>query len=198
MPSLYQPGTSPLHRAPAGAKLLALALICVAATVAESLAAAAALAALCAVGYLAAGLGLGALGRQLWRCRWIAAFLVVAQILFQPLATTVATTARIVLLIALAALVTATTRTDDLLDCIVRLLGPFERFGADPERVSLAFALTLSAVPLVAASLRAVREAASARGATGPAAIAGQAAALVVLCLKQADDLADALSARGL
>ena len=197
MPSLYRPGASPLHRAPAGAKLLALAAICVAATVAESLPAAAVLAALCAAGYLAAGLGLRELGRQLWRCRWIAAFMLVAQILFQPLATTLATTARIVCLIALAALVTATTRTEDLLAAIIRVLGPFERFGVDSERVSLVLTLTLSAVPLVAANLQAVREAAAARGASGLSAIGGQAAALVVLCLQQADELGDALSARG-
>ena len=197
MPSLYQPGASPLHRAPAGAKLLVLALVCVAATVAESLPAAAVLAALSAAGYLAAGLGLRELGRQLWRCRWIAAFMVVAQILFQPLSTTVATTARIVFLIALAALVTATTRTEDLLAAIVRLLGPFARFGVNPERASLVFTLTLGAVPLVAANLQAVREAASARGVGGLSAIGGQAAALVVLCLQQADELGDALSARG-
>ena len=197
MPSLYRPGQSPLHRAPAGAKLLALALACVLATVAGGLGAALVLALLCTVGYLMADLGLRELARQLWRCRWIAAFMLVAQILFQPLATTLATTARIVCLIALAALVTATTRTEDLLTCIVSLLRPLERWGVRPERASLLFTLTLGAVPLVQENLRAVREAATARGATGLSAIGGQASAVVVLCLQQADELADSLSARG-
>ena len=194
MISLYRPGTSVVHRMPAGAKLLVLAMCCIVVTVWESAVPVVALAVLCVAGYLASGLGAAELGRQLWHCRWIALFMVFAQIWFQTWQHTLLTTSRIVLLVVLAALVTATTKTEDTLDVIMWLCRPLERFGVSTERIGLMFALVIAAVPLVSANARAVGEAAASRGSRS---IVAMASALVVMSLKQADDLADSLSARG-
>ena len=194
MMSLYRLGTSVVHRMPAGAKLLALAACCIAVTVWESAGPVVALAALCLAGYLASGLGIRELARQLWGCRWIALFMVLAQIWFQTWQHTLLTTSRIVLLVVLAALVTATTRTEDTLDVVMRLCRPLERLGVRTERIALMFALVVAAVPLVSANARAVGEAVASRGSRS---VAAMASALVVMSLKQADDLADSLSARG-
>ncbi len=195
MLGLYVPGESLLHRAPAGLKLALLAIglsvttllgsprsVLVALIVVFALAALARLRArtvLAQVRPLAAVLVLiGA--AQVWLADWGTAWVVCGSLLVAVLG---------------AALVTLTTRTEDLLDALVTVLRPLRRLGVDPDRVALVFALTIRAVPVLAGIVEDVREARAARGAQRSA--RAFAVPVVIRTVRYADRLGEALIARG-
>ena len=196
MISLYRPGTSVVHRMAAGPKLAVIAIV----TLVVSLWAQSALAAsVTLVGvfglYALAGFGPAMWVTQLWALKWIAVFLAVVQFVFQGGEAAYVTTVRVVAVILLAALMTLTTRTTDLLDTIQRLLGPLRRFGLDPWRVAFTLSLAIALVPVIADMSRRIREAQQARRVRlGPRSIVP----LLVMSLRHADDVADALTARGI
>ncbi len=195
MISLYRPGDGWLHRAPASAKLAGLALGAILVmTFTTSVAAALVVLITACTLHLSAGLGITALGRDVWRLRWIIVFLMVSLIVFTSLPTAIVNTARVIALLLAASAVTASTRTGDLLAVIEQALTPARRVGIDPRRVSLVLLLTLVTVPVVAELARQVREAQRARGIRPGL---GFVMPLLVLVLRHADDLGDALSARG-
>ena len=97
-------------------------------------------------------------------------------------------------LVLLAALVTMTTRTTDMVDAVVGLCRPLRRVGVDPERVGLMLALGIRSVPVVVGLAEEVRDAATARGSPPARAFA---VPLIVRSLRHADALGDALVARG-
>jgi biotin transport system permease protein len=145
--------------------------------------------------YVSAGLG-RALSVQVRPLRWLVVVLASFQWLTSGWANAVVVTGRLVLAVALAALVTLTTRVVDLLGFLEWLLGPLRRLGVDPERVALVLALAIRAVPVVAGLAGEVRDAQRARGlAASPRAYA---VPLVVRTLRHADALGEALIARGL
>ncbi len=200
MIALYLPGHSVLHRAPAGAKLLGLLVLALGISLFPhppypwGLATLAAVLALVALAYLVAGLGGRALGRQLWLARWIVVLMVATQLIFLTPWDAAVNTVRVVAIVLLAALLTLTTRSEDLLAALERALGPLRRLGVDPRRVGLTLTLALSMIPVVAGIARRVREAQQARGVRlGYRAVVP----ILVLALRHADDVADALSARG-
>ena len=75
------------------------------------------------------------------------------------------------------------------------MLRPLHRLGVDADAVAMTISLTLTMIPVVAGFARAVREAQRARGVrpglrtTVP---------LMVRTLRHADEVGDALAARGL
>jgi biotin transport system permease protein len=79
---------------------------------------------------------------------------------------------------------------------MLSLLRPLSRLGVNTDAIALVTALTLSAIPLVSANMRAVREAHIARDGHGG--VMAWAVPLLVISLKQADELADAMDARGI
>ncbi len=196
MIALYRPGTSIVHRLPAGPKLIALMLLAIAITVFATTAwAIAGIGVLVVAGYLAAGLGPLEVLRQLVALRWIVAITLVTQVIFLPLPVAATNTGRVVTVVLLATLVTLTTRTSALLDAVERGLGPLRRIGVDPARVGLLLAMTITVVPVIAGFAANIRAAQRARGATPR--LRFLAMPLLVMSLKHADDLADALIARG-
>lgn len=195
MISLYRPGRSPLHRAPAGVKLIGLAVLAVAISLAARTAPAAlgALATVCAA-FLLGGFGPLTWLRQLWAARWIAVFVGATQLIFLGPQEAFVNTTRVVSVVMLAGLLTLTTRTSDLLDALQRGLAPLRRLGVDPWRVGFTLTLTIALVPVVADFSARIREAQRARGVRlGPRGIV----TLLVMSLRHADDVADALTARG-
>ncbi|GAA3133655.1 energy-coupling factor transporter transmembrane protein EcfT [Planomonospora alba] len=192
----YVPGASVLHRLPAGVKLAALAVCCTALVLVRSPAVMAGAAAAVAALYAASGVGAAAAWAQVRPVRWFAVVLFGAQLLVADLPGAVAATARVVLAVALAGLVTLTTRTAAVLACLERVLSPVRLVGLDPFRLSLLLSLTLRSVPVVAALAARVREAARARGVERSA--RAFAVPLVVGALRHADALGEALAARGL
>lgn len=192
---LYRPGSTPLHRAPAGLKL---ALLAVGVTGLLTLDEPRAM----AVGAVVV-LGLYAVARipprmaaaQLRPLLWFAVFLFVVQALLTDWRGALVLVVRLGLAVALAALVTLTTRVSAMLDVVEALLGPLRRFGVRPDRVGLVLALTVRGVPVVAGVVQTVRDAHRARGAAGPP--WRLLVPVLVRVLRHADALADALTARG-
>jgi biotin transport system permease protein len=98
-------------------------------------------------------------------------------------------------LVLLANLVTVTTRTGDLVDVVVSVSRRLRLLGAEPERVGLLLNLAIRSVPLVVELTEEIRQAHRARGlALGPRALA---VPLVVGALRRAEDVGEALAARG-
>jgi len=201
MLSLYRPGDGLLHRMPAGPKaLLLLAVVLGVSLLPSSWWAAAIAAAVALVGYAAAGLhdgmlGMRELGRQLFAIRWVIAITVVGQLLFLGPEPAVANTARVAAAIVLAALLVLTTRVTALLDAVERGLRPLERIRLDPQRIALLLTVTLGTIPVLARLAREVRDAQHARGARAHPHVF--VVPFLVMALKHADELGDALTARG-
>jgi biotin transport system permease protein len=110
-------------------------------------------------------------------------------------AAAVAIAGTVLVAVAAAGLVTLTTRTEDLLDVIVRVLGPLRVIGVRPDRVSLVLALTLRSIPVVADLAGQAQQARLARGA--PRSLRAFAVPLLIRSLRHADQLGEALAARG-
>lgn len=98
-------------------------------------------------------------------------------------------------LVLLAGLVTLTTRTSDLVEVVVRCSRHLRFLGANPERIGLMLNLAIRGVPLVVELAEEVRDAQHARGqSVSPRAFA---VPLIVGALRRADEIGDALAARG-
>lgn len=196
MISLYRPGTSPLHRLPAGVKLCALIVAALIVSLARpGTVGSVALVVSASALLLVAGLGWRGVGAAWWRLRWLIVLLGGALWVFVDVDTAVQSTARVVGLILLAESVTRTTRMGDLLDVLERAIRPLRRVGVDPASVALTISLTIAMIPVLAGFLTQVRDAQRARGVR-----LGLRAALPLLVrtLRHADDVGDALAARGL
>jgi biotin transport system permease protein len=193
---LYRPGHSPLHRLPAGPKLVLVMALALAVSLAPAnpwlLTAAAVVVAGC---YLLAGLRGGEIGRQVYRLRWVMLVMLLTQVLFLPRLTVAANIVRVIAVILLANLVTLTTRTERLIDAIERALSPLRRLGVNPGRVALLLSMTITTIPVIAGFAAQIREAQRARGV--PVSPFAFVVPLLVMALKHSDDLADALTARG-
>ncbi|GAA4548741.1 energy-coupling factor transporter transmembrane component T family protein [Amycolatopsis samaneae] len=191
----YQPGSSPLHRAPAGPKLCALLVL---ATAVFLLGSPWWLGGICVA--VVAGYGLARVPFR--RClRMFRALLLFALVVFAVQWWLVSLDAawlvslRLVAALAAANLFTAVTRVGDLVAAIERAAGPLRRFGLRPERIGLLAGLTVQAVAALSTIAAQVREAAKARGAEhSPIAVA---VPFLVRTIRHADELGEALAARG-
>jgi biotin transport system permease protein len=192
---LYRPGSSPLHRLPAGVKLGALALAGAGSVWIDTPAQTAAA--------LIVVLALHPLGRiptravtdMLRPLMWMLAPLSVFQLLVAGAARTTVLVGVILALVLLANLVTLTTRTTDLIDVVVTLCRPLRVLGVDPVRVGLLLNLAIRCVPLVIELATEVRDAQRARGLeSSPRALV---VPLLVRTLRRADEIGEALVARG-
>ncbi len=192
---LYLPGTSPVHRMRAGAKLLLLIAAGAGSVLLDhpwQVAVALAVVLTC---YLVAGLSLGTAWRQVRPLVWIVGFVAVFHVVLSGWERAAVFVGVIVSLVLLAALVTLTTRTTDMVEAVVHALGPFRRVGVSPDRVGLLLALGIRSVPVVVGLAEEVRDAQRARGlSASPRAFA---VPLIVRSLRHADALGDALVARG-
>ncbi|WP_440709533.1 energy-coupling factor transporter transmembrane component T family protein [Herbiconiux sp. YIM B11900] len=196
MLTLYRPGTGWMHRAPAGPKAFVLLVLVLAVSLLPSTYLAAGIAGAVTVGgYLVTGLGLRELGRQVVGVRWVIVITLGAQLLFLQTEPAIANTSRVLAAILLAAMLVLTTRVADLLDAFERGLQPFTRFGVDPARVALVLAVAITTVPVLIRLAAGVREAQKARGAGGG--LQAFVIPFLVVSLKHADDLGEALTARG-
>jgi biotin transport system permease protein len=196
MLSLYVPGTTPVHRAPAGLKLAVLALLGLALfATARLVPVAAALVLVLAAGLLWARLPSRALTSQVravWI--WLVALFGFHLLVTGPLVGAVAVL-RLLTLVLAAAVVTATTRMTALVAVIEWLTSPLRVFGVRPARIGLVIAMTLRFIPLVSDRAARIREAQAARGAhrMRPAMVVP----LLVQVLRMATTVGEALDARG-
>lgn len=138
---------------------------------------------------------------QLWSLKLLIVLITIPPLLFgTPLATVLTATTRLTDAMLLAALFSLTTKTRDLLDSIESALGakwlsPLTRLGLKPQTVSLAFAMTMNAIPMIVKFLNQTKEAQAARGVK-PTPVR-MTIPLLVASLKYADEYAEALTARG-
>lgn len=193
---LHRPGSSPLHRLRPGTKLLGLLAFALVVITIEG--------ALTAVGLLGLAIGLalvaGLGARELLRTLRSFALIAIALFAFQAWQNGpergLDVVAGLLAIIIAATVVTATTPTDAMVDTITWATRPFRRLGADPERIGLAFALVLAALPRMLDLAQETRSAARARGLErSPRAYATP---LVLRAVAQARDIGAALHARGL
>lgn len=186
---------SPLHRLPAGAKLIGLALVSIVILPVTDprllgLALAAVLAAY-------ASLGRRGLARLF---NWVPLLPLLLLIgVLQAWAVSVPAAAssvlRILVMVLIADLVTLSTRLEDMMDALGVVLRPLAVLGLDPRRLSLAVALVLRFVPVLAAQWQARTEAWRARSPRRPRLVL--LVAFLAGALKSADQVAEALDARG-
>ncbi|AZS44592.1 Energy-coupling factor transporter transmembrane protein EcfT [Microbacterium oleivorans] len=195
MLTLYRSGTGPWHRMPAGPKtLLLLLLVLGVSLLPASWPAAAIAAAVCLACYVVPGVGFRELGRQVWGLRWLVVVAFGIPCIFLGVEAATVGTVRIVVAVVLAGLLSLTTPVAALLDVVERALRPLRVIGVDATRVALLLVVALGTVPTLTRLAREVRVAQRARGARG---IRIFVVPFVVLALRHADDLGDALSARG-
>lgn len=196
MEPLYTDGRSALHRAPAGAKLAILVAAGMALFAVHRLDV---LGAACVVSALLVASS-GASARTVWgHLRALVPVLAVVAAFswyFEGPSRAAEMLLRVGTLVGLALAVTLTTRTTALIAVCERVLRPLEKLGwIDAGRVALALALTLRFIPEIWRNYQDIREAQAARG-LGRNALA-LAVPLLVRTLKRADEVADAIDARG-
>jgi biotin transport system permease protein len=192
---LYRPGTSVVHRLPAGLKLAALLLAGAGSLLLRTPAQTAVALLVVLLGYAAARLPARTLWETLRPLLWVMLPLAAFQALVVGWERAVVIVGVIVALALLAGLVTLTTRTTDLIDVVVRVAHATRLPGIDPERIGLMLNLAIRSVPLIIELATGVREAQHARGQ--PTSARAFAVPLLVGALRRADELGDALAARG-
>lgn len=192
----YRPGSTLVHRIPAGPKLGLLAAFSMATVLVPGM--------WRAVGFLGAAILLAAYVRMPVRPTQRALrpllFVIVVVTAFQVWQrgwpTAIHVVAGLLAVVIVALVFTATTRIEAVLDTITRGLGPLRRFGVKPERVALAFSLMIRAIPGILDIAHETRAAAKARGLErNPRAL------LVPMALRtvaRAYETGDALHARGI
>jgi biotin transport system permease protein len=194
--STYQPGASPLHRCGAGTKLLGLLVFSTLLVALQS--PVTVLVGLLAVAglYAIAGFGARTIVEQVWPLRWFVILLIPFQWWTEGWQVAVAVVGTLVVAVVGAALVSLTTRVTDLLDVITRCLEPTRVIGVDPDRVALLLALTIRAVPVIAATMHDARDARRARGLERST--RALVTPVVVRTIRHADRVGEALAARGI
>jgi biotin transport system permease protein len=193
---LYLPGASPVHRLPAGLKLLGLVAGGVIVFLLDRPWQVAVALVVVLAGFAVGGLGLRTAARQLRPLLWLGGCTAVFHALVNGWERAAVVVGALTALVLLAGLVTSTTRTTALVDAVVASCRPLRVLRVDPERVGLVVALGIRCVPVGIALAAEVRDAQRARGlGASPRAFA---VPLVVRSLRHADALGEALAARGL
>lgn len=194
--SLYAPGSSPLHRLPTGVKLAALFItgILILATDSPLLLAV-------GLGMLCCGIGIAQLPLktvfyQLRPLLFVLVLFFAAHAVFTSPMTGLVLGLRFAIMILAGILLTMTTRLSDMMAVLERALRPLSRLGINPEKASLVFAMSIRFIPALAESWSRVRDAQRARGLDRhPLALL---LPMLVLTLRRADQISDAIEARGL
>jgi biotin transport system permease protein len=192
----YRPGTSLLHRSGAGAKLLGLLVFSTVLVAFKSPITVLVGLILVAGMYGIGGFGVRTLGAQVWPLRWFVLFLLPFQWWTAGWQAAFVVVGTLVVAVVGAGLVSLTTRVTDLLDVIARLLEPARAIGVGPDRVALLLALTIRAVPVIAATLHEARDARRARGLEHST--RALVTPVVVRTIRHADRVGEALAARGI
>ena len=193
---LYVPGDSPVHRARAGVKLVAMVVAGIGSVFLDHAWQVPVALAVVLLGYAVAGLEPRVVAGQLRPLLWIGLVTAGFHVVVTGWERAVVVVGMLAVLVLLAALVTLTTRTTDLVDAVVVACRPLRVLRVDPERVGLVIALGIRCVPVVTGLAGDVRDAQRARGLTAsPRAFA---VPLIVRSLRHADALGEALAARGM
>ncbi|AJY46213.1 energy-coupling factor transporter transmembrane component T family protein [Martelella endophytica] len=197
MQSLYVEGNSLLHRLPAGVKLSVLLAFSIAIFFSASLAVTGGFLAVAAIVYFTLPMRPK---QALARLLPIAfAILLVGGfgLLFNPWQLTALSVIRLTALMLLAAAITASTPVPAFIDTVTSAARPLEKAGlVRAADIGLAVGLVIRFVPDILARYGAIRDAHQARGIRFRPTRA--IVPLIILTLKDADSIADAIDARGI
>jgi len=197
MKSLHVEGNTFLHRLPAGVKLAGLAVVSLLLFLMNS-PTALAIAALAGFG-LYAMLGLG--WRNSWHRMRVILLTIVVVSVFTLVINSPANAAtvffRLLALALFAATITATTSTGDFIAVVTKAARPLEMIGlVKASDLGLAIGLVIRFLPEVLGRYQAIRDAHHARGLKPkPLTLA---VPLIILTLRNADEIAAAIDARGI
>jgi biotin transport system permease protein len=198
--ALYVPRASVIHRAPAGAKLCALAGLSVLVFAVPTLpVVVGALAAVVVLGLVAARLPAALLVRQARAVLWWLVSLFVLHAVVTDVLTGALTVLRLMALVLAAAVVTATTRVTAMVAFVERVCAPLRFVGVRPARIGLVIAMALRFIPLISERADRIREAQAARGGSvrGLRGLTTTVVPLLVQVLQLAHTVSEALDARG-
>ncbi|NLZ97665.1 MAG: energy-coupling factor transporter transmembrane protein EcfT [Micrococcus sp.] len=196
MLSLYYPTGSLIHRLSTWLKLLVLAVGSTALIWLPNSYWALLTVVVPLLGYFLARLPVRVLGTDLFRLSWLIVFLLITQLIFNEPVQAATVIARLTTIILAAQLFTRTTKIQHLITTVEQLAKPLRPLGVNPYKVALAVALMLSALGQIVGFIGQVRDAQGARGVR--LAAWSWVVPVLVLSLKHADDVADALVVRGL
>ncbi|MCF8570448.1 energy-coupling factor transporter transmembrane protein EcfT [Gordonia sp. HY002] len=197
MIGVYVPGSSLLHRLPAGLKfvLLAASIITMTFVVRTPMAAGIAVGS-AIVAFAIAWVPVKLVWAQIRGVVWILVALFVLQWILSDWRNAVVVCSILLASVCLAAVVTLTTRTADMLSALNTALSPLARLGVRTDLIAMTFALTIRSIPLIAEVFNQVDEARRARGLRpGPRVLFAPA---ILATLDTADGFAETLAARGL
>ena len=188
MISLYRPGNSLIHRMPVGWKLIALAVsLGLVSYGPKGLISSLVIAGSVVVLYAVAGLKPIELLKQLWQMKILLLIVLLPQLVFAGIERGSYNTVSVFSGVLLAALVSLTTKTNEIVELIKRI--------TRSQSFALLIALSINSIALVAGFSKSITEAGLARGVK-PNPIR-QIVTLFVVSLRYADDYAEALAARG-
>jgi biotin transport system permease protein len=186
-----------LHRLSPRIKLLALAALGILLFLTQSLLLLACANLVGASLYFHAGLPIGEALRRLRPILVSIAMLALFTALLSPLHAAIVVALRLTALALFAATVTATTSMAAFIDEITVLAMPLEKIGLlKAADIGLAIGLVIRFVPEILDRYRAIREAHQARGIK--VRLATTIAPLIILTLRDADNIAAAIDARGI
>jgi biotin transport system permease protein len=198
--ALYVPRASPVHRTPAGWKLLVLAGLSVLVFAVPTLpVVSGALVAVLVVGLVVARLPGAVLLRQARAVLWMLVAIFVLHAVLTDVLTGTLTVLRLLALVLAAAVVTATTRVTEMVAVVERVCWPLRWVGVRPARIGLVIAMALRFIPLIAERADRIREAQAARGGSvhGLRGLTTTVVPLLVQVLQLAHTVSEALDARG-
>ena len=188
MISLYRSGESAIHRLPAWLKLALLAVILFGLALLPKVPWAVVLALFCSyLPFLVAGFGTSGFLQVAWRFKALAILIAIPQLILVGIESGIYNTLIILSGLLLATLVTMTTKTSEIVDLIKKL--------TRSENFALLIGLSINSLAVVSSIANGIVEAGKARGVR-PSTVR-QLTNLFVVSLKQADDYAEALAARG-
>ena len=197
MQSLYVEGNSALHRLSPRVKLVSLAIVSVVLFISENIALLSVAVLLAAIICRMVGMSMAEGLRRLRPIFLTIAVVALFNLIFNPWHDALVTLLRLTALMLLAAAVTATTTIAQFIDEVTALARPLERTGrVQADDIGLAIGLVLRFVPEILGRYQAIREAHRARGLKiRPTTLL---APLIILTLRDADNVAAAIDARGI
>ena len=195
MLSLYVPGDSLVHRVSAGTKLLILFAASVTLFAVSGIAVHAMELLVIAGLFRTAGLPWRDTLHQLRPALLFLVPIFVFHVFVTDWMLGLETVLRIVVLLLLAVLVTLTTRLSDMIEVVERAARPLRHVGVNPSKVGMMLSMVIRFIPLMVRQAQEILEAQRARGLDRNA--IALLVPLLIKTLKMADDLSDAIDARG-
>lgn len=193
--AVYHPGVTAIHRASAGTKLLALLVVAIVVSSTDSLLVILMSGAFISACWYSADVPLSMVAKSLRPAAWLLGAVFAFQFFIASPVQAISVVLALGILITAAALVSLTTRMDDMLAALQSALNPLTRFGLPVPQIAFALVFIVRLVPFISTICRAAIEARIARG--GSANVAPALIPTVIRMMREADALADALVARG-